>query len=301
MKRFLLIFFAFWILFFAAIIGIRYYWVKSFPNKLQRNFLKENQHILVVGPSNTAFSWNDRIIKDTKNLSQTALTMGGCYNVIKWAVEYNKTKIDTVYLGASLIGIIYNNDTEINPMFEEDKRLLDYDYYFKEFCLDPEYIKIAIGSFGRTNFSKRSLGGTYEDLNRDRLHHRRASDKLNRIKECAGDEGWTENNIRKLCAYQVDHLKRINQYCKDHNIALVFLSTPVYHFDEKISDRGYRDFIKSEFGDSALIADYSRFEFPDDTYYADIEHLNKKGAEYFSKYIEEHGVDLQYSIDYCKK
>ena len=66
-----------------------------------------------------------------------------------------------------------------------------------------------------------------------------------------------------------------------------------------IDDSGYRQLIRAELGDSALIADYSRFEFPDSTYYGDLEHLNSRGAKYFSNHIAREGLRLQYAVDYC--
>ena len=65
------------------------------------------------------------------------------------------------------------------------------------------------------------------------------------------------------------------------------------------SHSGYRQLIRAELGDSALIADYSRFEFPDSTYYGDLEHLNSRGAKYFSNHIAREGLRLQYAVDYC--
>lgn len=82
---------------------------------------------------------------------------------------------------------------------------------------------------------------------------------------------------------------------------MVVLNTPIYKtLGVFLDDDGYKKLILSELGDSTLIADYICFEFPDDSYYGDVEHLNKKGAEYFSSYIAKNGVSFQYLVDYCK-
>ena len=67
-----------------------------------------------------------------------------------------------------------------------------------------------------------------------------------------------------------------------------------------VSDKGYRQLICSELGDSTLVAEYTRFEVPDSTYYRDLEHLNTKGALYFGEHIVRDGLQLQYAVDYCK-
>ncbi|MBR5074770.1 MAG: hypothetical protein IKX26_06030 [Bacteroidales bacterium] len=299
MKKFLLYAGIFWIAFFALIISLRCLWIRYAPSFLERGFIGKDIHYVVAGPSNAQFAWNDRIIPHSKNLCFTALSMGACYNTVKWAVEYNGTKIDTVCLGASFIGILFNDDSRIDPRFEEEKRLLDYDDFFHQFRHDSRYLKMAISSFSNTLVGKRRMGGGYQDLTRNKLHHPKAFDRVKKVKEMAGEGGWTEAKIREKCQYQIRHLRRIKEYCDNHNITLVILSTPVYKIDEILSDDGYRSLLKNELGDSTLIADYSNFKLPDDSYYADVEHVNQKGAEYFSKYIAEHGLTLQYAIDYC--
>ena len=59
---------------------------------------------------------------------------------------------------------------------------------------------------------------------------------------------------------------------------------------DRVNDWGYRELIREELGDSTLVADYSRFVFPDDSYYGDLEHLNRKGATYFSEHIDRKSV-----------
>ena len=66
------------------------------------------------------------------------------------------------------------------------------------------------------------------------------------------------------------------------------------------SDKGYRQLLCSELGDSTLVADYSRFKVPDSTYFRDPEHLNTKGAQYFGEHIAREGLQLQYAIDLDK-
>lgn len=47
-----------------------------------------------------------------------------------------------------------------------------------------------------------------------------------------------------------------------------------------IDDNGYLSLLRSELGDSLLIADYARFEFPDSSYFGDLEHLNHRGGAF---------------------
>ena len=115
-----------------------------------------------------------------------------------------------------------------------------------------------------------------------------------------GQDEISEQYIRDHYKYQVDFLREIGNYCRENHKVLIILSPPIYKIPDMIDDSGYRQLIRAELGDSALIADYSRFEFPDTTYYGDLEHLNFRGAEYFSKHIAKNGLELKYAIDYCK-
>ena len=48
-----------------------------------------------------------------------------------------------------------------------------------------------------------------------------------------------------------------------------------------------------DYPDDTLIADYEDFEFPDDSYYGDVHHLNSKGADYFTSYLAKNGIKVQ--------
>ena len=304
MKRFVIIVLSFW-LFWLLIIGtIHLSWIVAAPSLQRRNILNDDFKNLFLGPSNAECAVNDSILPGYKNLCLSALSMGGCYNRLKWIEEYNSKNIDTLFLCSSLVAISFYNDNYLSDMIEageEKSNILNYSTFFKYYKKIPKYWYEFFTSFPISNFQFPLKGG-YLWLERDKLDHPDLYNAINGIIRLAGGkENLTSDFYRKCCKYQLENLKKIKEYCCSHGITLVIFSTPLYKIPDMLNDQGFRQLIKEDLGDSVLVADYSRFAFPDSTYYGDLEHLNHKGAKYFSESIAKNGIKCEYAVDYCRK
>ena len=303
MKDFIRLFCLFWILIFILVGLLRVIWINEAPILQERNHFSGRINKLVLGPSNGEEAWVDSIIPNSLNFCKAALTMGGTMNRLKWMLEYNSVQVDTLIVCASWVAMVYQSDDTITEMleyYEEKHNVLNYYNFWQHVKFSPLYWWRAVTSFPAT-YLKFPIEGGYVSIQREKINHPEARTRINKIiSQAGGKDAFTEEYLRSHCSYQLDNLKEIQSYCNKHHIVLVILSTPIYEIPEMINDKGYRTLLRNEFGDSLLIADYSSFILPDTSYYGDLEHLNSKGAIFFSEHIAQSGLDLQYAIDYCE-
>ena len=303
MRKFLIVVSLFIFLFVVTNLFLRLIYYQSIPYLLLNNQIDKNTRIVVLGSSNGEFAWNDSIIKNTKNLCLSAQSFNGCYSKLRWTLEYNDTQIDTVVLCSSLVGIGYFSDDKLDVGYEEINCLFEYKPFFMFFRSQLSYWEHIITHFSDQflMLSRRKPYGGYKYEIHNKLDNPMVFNRINDLINEIGDEGvLTEDYFLSHCKYQLFYLRKIRDYCTQHKKKLIILGTPLYRIPDLIDDSGYKQLILHELGDSILIADYSKFEFPDSSFYRDLEHLNSRGAEYFSKHIAKNGLELKYAIDYCK-
>ena len=304
MRKFFLFIGKFVFGYFAIALLLRILWFWVSPLMLTRNTISKDIHTIVIGASNGECSWDDELIMGSKNLAYSGKSYLSNLTNLRYAVEYNECTIDTVIVCAGVPSFLYYTKDDLGRIeriiSDEKTSVLSKEEFY--LCHRDELL------YWKTFFTTSPLlvspqrpMGAYLPLHRDKLGDPKAYESIHRrLSECGGKDGFTEIYIREHCGLQVKGLKKIKEYCDAHNIVMVLYHSPIYKIPDMVSDRGYKNLILSEYGDSVLIADYSRFQFPDTTYYADLEHINAKGAKYFSKFIRNNGLKLQYSIDYCK-
>jgi hypothetical protein len=276
---------------------------------MERNVLDKNIHTIVLGGSVGMADWNDSIIPGSKNLCASAMTFGGALNNLKWATEFNENKPDTVILSAGLLSLVYFYDEVDLPFVllntEEEKRnVLTYPVFFDNIKHLRDYWEYILVSFPYNNFEAyKGVDGGFSIGDNNEVNNPIAYDHINLVIERSkeyGDQGLlSEAYLKTHFTYQLNNLRKIKEYCDTHQQTLIIFNTPTYKISDMVSDKGYRQLICSELGDSTLVAEYTRFEVPDSTYYRDLEHLNAKGALYFGEHIVKEGLHLQYAIDYC--
>jgi hypothetical protein len=84
---------------------------------------------------------------------------------------------------------------------------------------------------------------------------------------------------------QLRYLRKISDYCKSRNKTLILINTPVFESRKYTSYIAFENNRKKYFNDE-LFLDYSQMQLPD-SLFADVAHLNKKGAAVFSKYLSQ--------------
>lgn len=303
LKKFIFLFLTFCLLYMSMMAAAKAFWVTTAPDRLERNVIDSDVHTLVLGPSSGEHAWNDSIIPHSVNLCNSAVSLGVSYNSLKWVEDYNdNVHIDTVVLSIGFASFIYFQDKKlpIPGASEEIFSILDYKDFLKFYSKKLSFWENSFTSLPMWWFATRKLGGAYHYIEREKVNHPQSYSIINALIESYGGKyGITEQKLYEMCSYEIHYLRKIKEYCDNHKMTLVVLCTPVYKYHELLDDTGYRQLIRKELGDSALIADYSRFKLPDLTYYGDLEHTNYKGARYFSNHIVKNGLKLQYAIDFA--
>ena len=110
-----------------------------------------------------------------------------------------------------------------------------------------------------------------------------------------------DGNIYGFSDEQIKYLKKTIDLCREHDIEIIFISPPVYRkYYEMIPDtfmKGYeyyRQYFSEEYNVHTI--NMLDFRFPSD-YYGDADHLNSRGARWFTEYIEDSLIHLNNSGD----
>lgn len=280
---------------FILFIGSMYIISDLYLNLRKQYFLKlkSNINIVFAGDSNIECAVNDSLIPNSVNIAQGGEAYLYTYVKLKSLLKYNK-QIKTVFLGFSFHTL--NQSREKTWLFEEDFVLEKNKYYNyllgnRErsliFRTSPKIYVQGIRDYTFTNFisvaksyySKNIINfGGYKFLDRNKLQE---NIKLNKSKPDSVfhfEEG----------KYQIEYLKRISDLCKENKIKLILLNAPKHitltkSFNYNKSDYG---FAVSSILENDSLLDLSSLYFQDSCY-ADVTHLNYKGARIFSELLSE--------------
>lgn len=242
-----------------------------------------HKNVLVVGDSHTECAINDKIYANAINLSQSAAAYLYTYYKIEKILNQNP-RIDTVLLSfhyEALIGhYVLNKDWQLNmaphyilsfgikELLIQDKSVL-----LRSILKLPELNKNLILKFLKNQdilYSDFGLGG-YKYLERDKL------------KEDIIIQDNKKNDNYFISEYQKEYLLKIIDFCKSKGIELILINTPIFQAEQY----GYPNELSGfyyQYLQGTTYFNYSSFHLPDSCY-GDINHLNYKGAEFFSHYL----------------
>lgn len=260
--------------------------------------LDENKNILVLGASSTECAINDTILTNYLNLSQSAEALIFTYVKLNEILKTNMN-IDTVLLAYSYDILLEGRDEWIMGEIKMKDNISRYISFFNfdelkifipelsfwSTIVDLPYLnKKAIVSYlaNKHDFSYTELRlGRYQYLIRDRL----SVDIARRNEQTT----LNLNEYTHYSKYQNEYLLKIIKLCKNYNVKLILINTPMY--TSAISNFAINQFYQYHalhYLDIPFI-DCSSFVL-DDSCYADVKHLNYKGAKVFSEFIKENGL-----------
>ena len=251
--------------------------------------LPPDRHILVLGDSHTECAINDNIYSRAENVAQSSAIYLYSYCKLKKFLNENQ-HIDTVLLSfhyptltsrgyerwenrftfqkiPSYFTLLSREDIDV---FSNKKmRLLKFIFQ------PPDMIVLKfIVKGGRISYKDLHIGG----------HNKLDNKKLQKdIARWQKEEKRTEAD--SISFYQKEYLLKIADFCKSRNVELILINTPTYKpeiYDDNDKLEDFRNTCLPE----VTYWDYSAFPLPDGCY-DDIGHLNYKGAEIFSKYLQE--------------
>lgn len=297
MKKFLITILAVAVVSLAVLLGTYYFGM--YKIKKAWNFkLEPEQKTLVVGNSSAEAAVDDAILDTWANRCKSGEYYLQSISVMREFLNANE-QIDTVLITAGVPTLFGYTDAEFAKSkidffntfmsvvsIANAEELKEYENAdkFKYFRLTAGY-NLLMGEQRTRGFIK---------INRRKLAQ--ASAERERIAREQGT-AFPLEQITDSASMQVRILYRMINDCMERGVECVLLTTPLYHNEDYFDKDGYIEFV-STLDPRVLVADYSNFQFPDTSYYADVIHVNAKGGEYFSNYIKEHGLNAVPLRDY---
>jgi hypothetical protein len=249
--------------------------------------------VLMLGSSQIECAINDNILDEAFNLCESGDSYFASYLKLQ-KLHNDNDHIETVYLGYHSMSLAENTDKWYNIDYDDKFETL---WWYNSSELLNLYSNVAIFRkllsvstfiaalryvyFG--SISEYNIGG-YLYLVRNKLEEdlsRRCNEK-NRPKLLADTQGY------KFSDNQIIYLQKIISYCEQNSLDLILFDTPQY--GEGVSSFSFYKKYYDQHLSNIQWLDYSRFKL-DKSCYGDVIHLNNKGAELFSKYLNTNGID----------
>ncbi|SMD34364.1 hypothetical protein SAMN04488029_1968 [Reichenbachiella faecimaris] len=237
---------------------------------------------LIIGDSRAEQSFNDNLLNNTWNLAMGGDSYFYTFQKLKIYHRFNP-KIDTVIIsiGGHNIrrGIVDHwlfDDSHLLrmklyvPFFDWD----DYNFWFehKPKIMIRKWFAQSTNFFYYFGKKDKSLGG----FRGNRTSHLQASI----------DNYILPENLFEYSPLHLEYLNKIDKYCKNHDLKLIFVSTPV-HETLLEEQKTVHKFHKQYFSEVPIV-DFNKMALPDSCF-ADIGHLNTIGSSYLSKRINSEG------------
>lgn len=250
--------------------------------------IPHEKNIIVIGDSHTECAINDNIFSRSINISQSGDAYLYSYLKLREFLRINP-HVNKVILSFHRGSIDKSRDNWITgekyikakvPKYISLFNKEEYFFMMKEKAFYSAAIKFPIYSIKvilkyitkkEAFFSDLYIGG-FLSLDRD---------KLNKDVEL---EENTETDKNEYSLYELNNLHKIVELCKQYNVELIFFNSPIYA-SEKYGKKESLSYYYNLYFPSIKYLDFSDFNLP--LYgYGDITHLNYKGAEIFSTYLE---------------
>lgn len=264
--------------------------------------LSDDTHSIVLGPSTMQGSINDTLIAGLQNMSRDGTGLPYLVPLLPRILDENP-QIDTVYINHGrfmflprpsvdaaqkmqflrdkLPFIWYNRENE-----EWGNRLTQENFYAA--ILNPDWKELFRRKSTILDYGFRFGSGISHNLNDASKNWSIAW--YDSITTLHGTNIYTKEEILEECAQTEKYSRMAIDICKSHNVVPVLFFTPLYHYETWFP---YDCFcaIMEDYDQELLVADYENFQFSNDSLCRrDVHHLNIYGANEFSNYLAENGI-----------
>lgn len=255
---------------------------------LNRNFanfkIKDNKPILIVGHSHSECAFNDSLINNVANLSQSGESYFYTYFKTKKLIKQN-SHINTVFIEFSnnQIALFMNDwiwgDKYMSYRFPKYGVFMDLNSYNLLLNNNPKcfqnssknLIKNSILSTLRGFRPQDNIGG-YHYLVRNKTDSLLANIPIDSVSEYRSQE-ISEKNI--------EYLRKTVDFLKSENKKVFLIRSPLHiKYEGFMNEQKFQEILQSKFSDIEFL-DFSHFPLLNSEF-GDLEHLNHKGATKFS-------------------
>jgi len=273
---------------FSVVIALLLFWTLYIYSFISFK-IPEEKDIIILGDSHTQCSINDNIFSRSINISDSSESYLYSFCKLRKILSSNLhiKKVILSFHGGSIVrsrdnwifgeGYIKSKIPRYIYLFNKEEYLfmMKKRAFYSAVLKFPIYSKNIVYKF----LTKRSLIftdlqiGGYLWLDRDKLDE---DIKLSKN---------IETDKYEYSKYELNNLFKIVELCIQHNVELILLNSPTYGYETYGRKTFLANYYKQYFPTIKYL-DFSDFTLP--LYgYGDIGHLNYKGAEIFSRYLEK--------------
>jgi len=287
MKRFLtqlLLFIAIPSTLLVASLMVTFYISTTIDYKLDKKITQ-----VFAGDSHIQNAVNDNLLKDCKNIACASESFYFTYFKLKKLLE-NNPNIKKVYLGASYHSLSNYYDAFITGEFSSSVS----PKYFYVLPMSEKLMHIRINLTNLPTFINGVFSNNYKYLFKD-SHYDYGSYSNEFIKTTAVKsfmnkrlrfQYYTDGQLNPFSKINQFYLTKIKLLCKNHNVDLRLLNTPLHpYFKNKIPINylnKFKDFVRVN---KLNVIDYSNQKYNDSSFIPDGDHLSVKGACAFTSQL----------------
>jgi hypothetical protein len=249
------------------------------------------KNILVIGDSHTECAIDDSSFRRAANFSKSATAYIYSIAALRKLIADNP-QIDTVLLSFHSSSLLY--EREESWIYDEVAMARQVPVFlpyfsvaeYSTFLFNPQFYKPAFQTpWSAWDYYQSDKKGLRQDWIDQNIGNFRDFSWNNFSKDTAATKPLEDRETRfKVSTLMVEHIRRIEKICKENNLTLVLINTPVYQWNKYVNDVEFEENRKKYLGD-LLFVDYSDFPVADSCRF-DIWHLNGIGARQFSSYLE---------------
>jgi hypothetical protein len=254
---------------------------------LNRNFanfkIKESRRILIIGNSHSESAYNDSLINDIVNLSQSAESYFYTYFKTKKLIEQNP-KIQTVLIEFSNINIdeVMNEwiwgERYMSIKFPIYGSFMDINSYSLLLKNNPKSLSSCTQKLIRNCIKKTFTGFNYQrEIGHYLYLERDKTDSL--LANLPPTQ--SKNNKQKLSEQNIAYLRKTINFLISKNKKVFLIRSPVHKMSQGYNyEERYQQIVLNKFSDVEFL-DFSKYPLTNSEF-GDLDHLNHKGAKKFS-------------------
>jgi hypothetical protein len=248
--------------------------------------IDKNKSIIVLGNSHSECAFNDSIIYNAINFSQSGEANFYTYFKLKKIIELN-SRIDTIFIqfsnnqvDESMNGWIWDN-MHMSYNLPKYALFMDREGLKLLYEKNPDSFKKCIFPILKNNIRMIFKGFNYNnEIGSYRHLVRNKTDSL--LTNIPND--LPAEKSANLSYVNIDYISRSIDYCKQKNIKVFLVRTPVHEKSQSHKNEFlFQKILKTNFYETEFL-DFSKYPIANSEF-ADLEHLNYKGANNFSAWF----------------
>lgn len=245
--------------------------------------IPKDRTILIVGHSHSECSYNTEYIKNAINTSQSGEQYLYTYIKTKKIIKANP-QIENV-----LVEFTYNvlDEENVKKIWTDSHIQNRHPIYSQLFSLEEYFYFLKYNFKQEIIVEGKSLRNKMEFLIKSRQ-------KIENNKDFGGYKKLNENKlssnnqikIKELSKLNINYLIKLIEFCNRNKIRISLIRSPLH---EKYEYGGNEDLfieVKNKYFKDVKFIDFKDYDLMDEDY-ADYGHLNYKGAEKISKYLDK--------------